>query len=290
MEASLAELLLRGNQKKLPCGYLQQNNTCCVIHMARPHNMVITVEAIMLESQVSGSPSIISFVSQSGEAQVLDISSRNEIDISRTGAQVCLKDLEVVQEARESVVESHPGIIENELEESGAESANSPWENEDLNITTHNPTHNAGNWNESFLPDDTRQESYFHQDVELDKTKGNLSVWGEITVCNDILDFLSFHLVQESVYRKVLISKTSTRSFSILNDCCDIALFQPRGFNQPFYLVTEPKYDRVATFSQDFSQYFGPFSKAGENTFTKPRDILGTSTGFLVVTDATKLR
>jgi len=296
MEASLAELLLRGNQKKnLPVAHLQQNGTRCVVHMIKPHNMVITVEATMLESHVSGSPSIISLLSQSQDREVLDVNSHVENGNSSPGVgdMVGVKDMERYEEVpHHTVTESHLRISENELEESESEceSVHSPWRNEDLNITTHNHTQHVGNWNESFLPDDTRHESYFHGDGDLDKTKGNMSVWGEITVCNEGLDFLSLQMVQESFYKKIEISKTSTRSFSVLNDCCDIALYKPRGFNQPFYMITEPKHDRVVTFSQDFSKYFGSFSKAGENTFTKPRDILGTSNGFLVVTDANKLR
>ena len=93
LEASLAELLVRGGQgAKYPAAFLQGSG-CAVIQLARPSNLVVTVEATLLEAQVAASPRIISFLpGPGGEDSVLDLTAGYQLEL--TAARVCLADLD----------------------------------------------------------------------------------------------------------------------------------------------------------------------------------------------------
>ena len=90
------------------------------------------------------------------------------------------------------------------------------------------------------------------------------------------------------------VSQTATsESLVVLRNCYDMAKFKPNKYG-PFYLVTEPAFDRISTWSHDF-KYKGTFNtikKPGKSAevFEAPTDILATSNGFLAITDKKKLR
>ena len=161
-----------------------------------------------------------------------------------------------------------------------------------LDVTVHEEQEGEGAWDRSIIPEEARQE-YFLQPPGLEETINitmNTSVWGAAEEI-DTRSFLSMELKLEVMHSRVVVSQTATReSLVVLRNCYDMAKFKPNKYG-PFYLVTEPAFDRISCWSHDF-QFIGTINKFGKSgeVFEAPTDILATSNGFLAIIDKKKFR
>ena len=272
----------------------------------------------MLGARVSGGHKILSFLASEGESEALDVTAKYQLDC--TGIQVCVGDL---YEDREAITND---VHMTTLEELGPPATESlvrgrigdskvevPRQEKDLNITVIDDEDQemAGEeddsklWNQSFLPEDAKIKSFLNspdgssesqvdpntiRHVDLVETVGDVSVWGAEGQEDARQSFVSCKLEQTSVHRRVEISTTRNKVYTVLHSPADIALFKPHGYSEAFLLITEPAQNRICTFNQGFTKFLGLFSKAGVISFEAPTDILATSNGFLVITDKNKLR